>query len=117
MKMPRKKKAEVRILKVPKNASLRQIYKIARESFTAADLQKYTEVEEGVPMERILAEMEEIQRKTDVRTKKKETQGVSNGGSRETGKRAGAWHVRTEGEITEDPIAGTMYRIRHRKRP
>jgi hypothetical protein len=67
-----KKKNAAPILKVRKGATLREIYARARAEFTAADLQKYTEIEEGVPMERIIAEMEAIQNKTvRKRTKKK----------------------------------------------
>jgi hypothetical protein len=42
---------------------LRAIYDKIRREFSAADLQKYTEIEEGIPVEKVLAEMEEIQRK------------------------------------------------------
>jgi hypothetical protein len=34
-----------------------------RREFTAADLQKYTEVEEGIPLEVVLAQVEEQYRK------------------------------------------------------
>ena len=43
-----------------KTASLKQIYARMRKEFTAADLQKYTEIEEGIPLEKVVAEMEEI---------------------------------------------------------
>ncbi len=68
--MAKKKKPDIPILRVPKNATMRQIYKAARESFTAADLQKYTEIEEGIPMKDVLAAMEKIQRKADQKKKK-----------------------------------------------
>ncbi|HEV3261286.1 MAG TPA: hypothetical protein VG013_30815 [Gemmataceae bacterium] len=42
---------------------LRDLYAKMRQEFTAADLQKYTEVEEGIPADEVLAEMEAIQRK------------------------------------------------------
>jgi hypothetical protein len=42
--------------------ALRAIYERVRREFSAADLQKYTEIEEGVPAEQVLAEMEEIHR-------------------------------------------------------
>ncbi len=45
---------------------LKQAYALARAAFTADDLQKYTETEEGVPLEEVLAEMEEYQRQVDV---------------------------------------------------
>ncbi len=44
---------------------LREAYALARASFTAEDLQKYTEVEEGVPMEEFLKELEESQRRAN----------------------------------------------------
>ncbi len=69
--MAKKKKDDVPMLWVPKNATLKQIYAIARKEFTAADLQKYTEIEEGIPMEKIIAEMEEIQREETAKKKKK----------------------------------------------
>jgi hypothetical protein len=37
-------------------------YAAAKAAFTAADLQKYTESDEGVPMEDLLNELEAIQR-------------------------------------------------------
>lgn len=55
-----KRKEKIPILKVRRNASLREIYARAREAFTAEDLQRYTEVEEGIPAEQVLAEMEAI---------------------------------------------------------
>jgi hypothetical protein len=60
--MPRKKRTEIPRLVVPKNATLRQIYAKYRQEFTAADLQKYTEIEPMVPMEQVLEEMERIHR-------------------------------------------------------
>lgn len=44
------------------DAELRAFYEKYRHEFTAADLQKYTEIEEGIPLEQIIAEMEEIHR-------------------------------------------------------
>jgi len=69
--MPRKKKTDVPRLVVPKNATLRQIYARYRQEFTAADLQQYTEMEDGIPVARILAEMETIQRAETSRRRKK----------------------------------------------
>jgi hypothetical protein len=48
----------------------RTIYATLREEFTAADLQRYTEIEPLVPAEHVLAELEEIHRKA---TSKKKT--------------------------------------------
>jgi hypothetical protein len=58
--MPRKKNNDIPRLVVPKNATLRQIYSIYRQQFTAADLQKYTETEPMVPARQLLAELEAI---------------------------------------------------------
>lgn len=44
---------------------LKEAYALAKAAFTAEDLQRYTEVDEGVPMEQVLAEMEEIHRQAD----------------------------------------------------
>ena len=68
--VPKKKKPEIPILKVRKGATLREIYKRVREEFSAADLQRYTEVEPMVPAEQVLAEMEAIHRKVTQRRKK-----------------------------------------------
>ena len=57
-----KKKASP-LLKVRKNATLREIYRRVREEFTAADLQKYMEIEPGIPMEQVVAELEAIHRR------------------------------------------------------
>ena len=66
---------KVPILRVKKGDSLKTIYAKARRAFTAADLQKYTEIEEGIPFEQILAEAEAIQnepvRKRKSKTRKK----------------------------------------------
>jgi hypothetical protein len=69
--MSRKKKIDIPILKVPKNASKRQIYAIYRKQFTAADLQKYTEIGPMVPAEQLLSELEAIDRKETAKRKKK----------------------------------------------
>jgi hypothetical protein len=42
---------------------LEALYANMRREFTAADLQKYTEIEEGIPLKQVIAEMEEIHRK------------------------------------------------------
>jgi hypothetical protein len=66
-----KKKDETPRLLVPKNATLRQIYAKYRQEFTAADLQQYTESEDGIPVEQILAEMEGVQRAATRRHERK----------------------------------------------
>jgi hypothetical protein len=71
--MPERKKRSDGIprLYVKKGESLKSIYARFRREFTAADLQKYTEIEEGIPMEKIIAELEEIHRKASQKRKKK----------------------------------------------
>ncbi len=44
---------------------LKEAYALAKAAFTAEDLQRYTEIEEGVPAEEVLKELEEIQRRFD----------------------------------------------------
>jgi hypothetical protein len=45
---------------------LKEAYRLAREAFTAADLQKYTEpMDDGVLAEEVLAEMERRQQEWD----------------------------------------------------
>jgi hypothetical protein len=46
-----------------KDKNMKALYARMRQKFTVADLQKYTEVEEGIPAEKVLAEMEELYRK------------------------------------------------------
>ena len=69
--MPRKRNNEIPRLIVPANATLKQIYAKYREKFTAADLQQYTEMQEGVPVEQILVELEGIQGKKKTRRRKR----------------------------------------------
>jgi hypothetical protein len=52
-KTPMAKRNPIRTLKVPKDATLRQIYRRVREEFTAADLQKFTVIEPMIPGEKI----------------------------------------------------------------
>jgi hypothetical protein len=44
---------------------LKQVHALYKEQFTAADLQKYTEIEEGIPMEEVIQALEEKQKKQD----------------------------------------------------
>ena len=44
---------------------LAEAYRLSREAFTAADLQKYAETDVGVPAEDVLREMEAQQEKLD----------------------------------------------------
>jgi hypothetical protein len=60
--MATRKNGVIRILRIKKGDDLKTIYAKARKSFTAADLQRYTEIEEGIPGEQLLAELEAINR-------------------------------------------------------
>lgn len=44
---------------------LAQAYALARAAFTADDLQRYTELEDGVPFEQVLAELEAQQKQSE----------------------------------------------------
>src|SRR5579859_8149812 len=69
--MATNRNGKVPILAIKKGDSLKTIYAKARRAFTAADLQKYTEIEEGIPLEQIIAELEAIQNKPTKRHKSK----------------------------------------------
>jgi hypothetical protein len=58
-------------LRVKDTDDLPAIYAKLRKAFTAADLQKFTEIEPGIPMEQVLAELEEIQREETEQRKRK----------------------------------------------
>ena len=72
--MPRKKSVDhdLRLI-VPKNATLKQIYAIARKQFSAADLQKFTDFEhdEVLDTEKLLEELEQVQNQTLAKRKGK----------------------------------------------
>ncbi len=57
-----KKKDDIPRLYVRKGATLKEIYAQIRREFTAADLQKYTVDEPMVPMKKVLAQMEAIEK-------------------------------------------------------
>jgi len=67
----RKSTPPVPILRIKKGDSLKTIYAKARKAFTAADLQKYTEIEEGIPARQLLAELEAIDREQKAKRKKR----------------------------------------------
>jgi hypothetical protein len=60
--MPTRKKIQIPRISVPRNATLRQIYAKMRKEFSAADLQKFTELGPTVPAEQLLSELEAIHR-------------------------------------------------------
>jgi hypothetical protein len=55
----------------PEDKELQALYAKMRQQFTAADLQKYTEIEPGIPLENVIAEMEEIHRRIHSSKRKK----------------------------------------------
>jgi hypothetical protein len=70
--MAKRKTEPIRYLKGVTTADDdKTIYAAIREQFTAADLQKYTEIDEGIPFEQIIAELEAIERKEAQKRKKK----------------------------------------------
>lgn len=69
--MGAQKKVAIPLLMINKSDDLPTIYTKARQAFSAADLQKYTEVEVGIPLEDVIAEMESVQQKRPLKRKKK----------------------------------------------
>lgn len=62
-KRKRDQKSETKQQPPPQgDIELQALYAKMRRQFTAADLQKYTEIEPGIPLEDVIAEMEEIHR-------------------------------------------------------
>ena len=66
--MAKQKQNKSRRTPTKEERRLQAIYAKSRREFSAADLQKYTEIEEGIPLEKVLAEVEathrEFMRKT-----------------------------------------------------
>lgn len=50
---------------------LHALYAKMRRKFTAADMQKYTEIEPGIPLEDVIAEMEKVHRQVSQSKRKK----------------------------------------------
>lgn len=69
--MGERKKRVVPILRINKGDSLKTIYAKAQRAFTATDLQKYTEIEEGIPAAEVLKELEALDREASRKRKKK----------------------------------------------
>ncbi len=69
---PSARKVRIRILRVKKGDSLKTIYAKYRKSFTAADLQKYTEIEPMIPFDQIIQECEQIQREEEMKKRRKQ---------------------------------------------
>lgn len=70
--MSKRKIDGLRILRVKDTDDLPAIYAKLRKAFTAADLQKFTEIEEGIPAEQVLAELEAIHREETEKRKRRE---------------------------------------------
>jgi hypothetical protein len=51
--------------------SLKALYAEYKRNFSAADLQKYTVIEEGIPLEQVIKEMEAIHRKYKEKKRKR----------------------------------------------
>jgi hypothetical protein len=68
--MARKKKQNKGKSSRKKPETLREIYARIKREFSAADLQKYTVIEEGVPAEQVLADMRKIHETITARRKK-----------------------------------------------
>lgn len=69
--MAREKNGVFRILRVKKGDSLKTIYAKAHRAFTAADLQRYTQDEEMLPAEQLLADMKAMLREHEKKQKKR----------------------------------------------
>lgn len=71
--MPRKKKEPIRIMKVPKNATMQQIYAQARRAFANEDLEEIFDIDysDTIAADTVVAQMEAIQTKEDAARKKK----------------------------------------------
>lgn len=61
----------IRVVRIKKGDDLATIYAKVRRAFTAADLQKYTVIEEGVPMAQVLAELSAINKEEKKKKRKK----------------------------------------------
>lgn len=73
--MAKRKIKGVSVIRVKKGESLKSIYAKLRRRFTAADLAKYAEDEEGIPAEQVLAEMEAIHREEMSKKRQKSKHG------------------------------------------
>jgi hypothetical protein len=69
--MAQQKKSAVPILRIKKGDSLKTMYAKARRAFSAADLQKYTVTEDGIPARQILAELDALDREDRRGSKRK----------------------------------------------
>ncbi len=65
------------VLRIKKGASLKAIYAAALRAFTAADLQKYTEIETGIPARQVLSDLEAIDREEAQKRRRESKNGRS----------------------------------------
>jgi hypothetical protein len=65
-----KEKAQQRKSAPRRSKKLQAVYDRIRREFSAADLQKYTEIEEMIPAEAVIAEMERLYRQSQGKNKK-----------------------------------------------
>lgn len=70
--MARRKIEGLRIIRVKDTDDDKTIYAKVLRAFTAADLQKFTEIEPGIPAEQVVAEMEAIDREESEKRKQRE---------------------------------------------
>lgn len=68
--MPKKYNG-VKVLKIRKNATLREIYREAKKQFTAADSARFCQIEPMIPGEQLWAELEDFYEKETRRYKNK----------------------------------------------
>jgi hypothetical protein len=71
--MATRRKDQVPTFPYKKGESLKSMYARIRREFTAADLAKYAEIEEGIPFEQIIAEARAIQEGKANKPKPKKT--------------------------------------------
>jgi hypothetical protein len=70
--MPKKKKSPLPILHVRKGATQREVYAASRAQFTAADLQKFTEVDQPmIPFDQLLDELDAITKEEAAKLQKR----------------------------------------------
>lgn len=72
MAEPKKERIRIRVIRVKDTDDDKTIYAKALKAFTAADLQKFTEIEPGIPAEQVVAEMEAIDREETEKRKQRE---------------------------------------------
>jgi hypothetical protein len=65
------------VVRVRKGAGTKEMYAAAQRAFTAADLQRYTQTEQGIPARQILADLEAVDREEAAKRKRKSRNGRS----------------------------------------